>query len=111
MHIREEARVVEYVCMCVCVCIYVYYSYNLFCFAQMHIREEARVVELASAFSSGDTVYLYAYAFARVFLYTNKTKYIFYVYTPCTFTRTHSQESLNIHNIHNIQIIRKYTCV
>jgi len=75
----------------------------------MHIREEARVVELASAFSSGDTVYLYAYAFARVFLYTNKIKYIFYVYTPCTFTRLHSQESLNIHNIHNIHIISKYT--
>ena len=54
------------VCACVCVCVCMYYNYN-FVFAQMHIREEARVVEVASAFSSGDTVHLYAYAFSSVF--------------------------------------------
>jgi hypothetical protein len=57
-------RVCVRVCVCVCVC--VYYTYN-FVFAQLHIREEARVVEVASAFSSGDTVHLYAYAFSSVF--------------------------------------------
>ena len=55
-----------YECVCVCVCVCVYYTYN-FVFAQLHIREEARVVEVASAFSSGDTVHLYAYAFSSVF--------------------------------------------